>query len=214
MNYLPASNGRVRAPVRTFGAASGLIAAAAFLVLYTVAMSIDPEYTFYENYLSDLGVGEGAWAFNSAVMVAGTLMAVFALAGIGPAVRAGLAGWEGGALRAVLAWAGPVLLAVGGVFLVLVGVYTEDAGDVHGTVSVAFFMSTYLGLVALVPALRRSWALGVSGLFSTIVTVAIGTVLLPMGFNPRTETVAVLIEVAWGITASGILLMRARPTAV
>jgi len=209
VNYPPASNGRVRDPVRKICAASGLIAAAAFLVLYTVAMSIDNDYTFYENYLSDLGVGEGAWAFNSAFIVAGALMVPFALAGLGPAVQAGLAGRA----RAALAWAGPILLAIGGVFLVLIGVFTEDAGDLHGTVSVGFFLSSYLGLGALVPALRRSGALGISGLFSTIVTVAIGTVLLAMGFNPRTETVAVMIVVAWGITASGILLLRARPTA-
>lgn len=209
MNYPPASNGRVRNPVRKICAASGLIAAAAFLVLYTVAMSIDGDYTFYENYLSDLGVGEGAWAFNSAVIVAGALMALFALAGLGPAVQSGVARRA----RAALAWAGPVLLAIGGVFLVLIGVFTEDAGDLHGTVSVGFFLSSYLGLVALVPAMRRSGALGISGLFSTIVTVAIGTILLAMGFNPQTETIAVMIVVAWGITASGILLLRARPTA-
>jgi len=204
----------VRAPLRTFGAASGLLAAAAFLVLYVVAMASDPEYTFYRNYLSDLGVGPGAWAFNSAVMVAGALMSVFAIAGVAPAVHAGLARWGDTAVRTALAGAGPLLLAVGGAFLVLIGVFTEDAGDLHGAVSVGFFVSTYLGLVALVPALRRSGALGVSGLFSTVVAVAFGTVLLPLGFNPQTETVAVMVEVAWGVTASGILLLRARPTAV
>ncbi len=199
--------------MRTFGAASGLLAAAAFLALYVVAMASDPDYAFYRNYLSDLGVGPGAWAFNCAVMVAGALMVVFALAGLGPAIHAGLARWENRALRAAFAWAGPVLLAIGGVFLVLVGVFTEDAGDIHGAVSVGFFITTYLALVTLVPVLRRSRALGVAGLFATIIAVAIGTVLLPMGFNPQTETVAVMQEVAWGITASGILLLAPRPTA-
>jgi hypothetical membrane protein len=57
--------------------ALGLLAVAWFLAMYSVAMSLDSVYVFGENYLSDLGVGEGAWAFNSGVIGAGVLFILF-----------------------------------------------------------------------------------------------------------------------------------------
>jgi hypothetical membrane protein len=204
-------SGPVRRPLDLLGRASGLLAAAVFLALYTTAMALDPGYGFYRNYLSDLGVGPGAWAFNSAVVVAGALMVVFALLGLGPAVERGLAHWTRPLLRTALAWASPSLLAIGGAFLVLIGVFTEDAGDIHGVVSIGFFTFAYIALVVLSAVQRRSRALGTVGWLATIVAAAIGTVILPFGFNPQTETVAVLAVVAWGITASGILLVGAWP---
>ncbi len=204
-------SGDVRRPLDLLGRASGMLAAAVFLALYTTAMAIDPGYEFYRNYLSDLGVGPGAWAFNSAVIVAGALMVAFAVLGLGPALEQGLSHWKRPLLRRVYAWSGPAVLSVGGAFLVLVGVFTEDAGDVHFVVSVGFFSFAYVALVLLAGVQRYSRALGTSGWFATIVTAAIGMVLLPLGFNPQTETVAVLAVVAWGIAASGILVMRRPP---
>src|SRR5512136_550031 len=41
----------------------GIVAVVAFLALYVIAMSLDSTYVFGKNYLSDLGVSNGAWAF-------------------------------------------------------------------------------------------------------------------------------------------------------
>ncbi|MGB2582121.1 MAG: DUF998 domain-containing protein, partial [Thermoplasmata archaeon] len=59
-----------------------------FMLLYFIAMSQDPGYTFLENYLSDLGVGPGAWAFNSALMVSGAMLSLFAVFGLSAALPA------------------------------------------------------------------------------------------------------------------------------
>jgi hypothetical membrane protein len=51
-------------------------------VLYSIAMASDPSYTFGKNYLSDLGVGPGAWAFDSGLIIAGLLLVPFSVTGI------------------------------------------------------------------------------------------------------------------------------------
>jgi hypothetical membrane protein len=187
----------MRLDPRRIGAVCGLVAPLAFLTLYGWAVTNDPDYVFFENYLSDLGVGAAAWAFNSAVIIAGALTLPFDLLAIRPAL--------GGGVPASLAVA---FTAVGSVFLVLVGVLTEDYGDAHYFVSVGFFMSMLMAL------LFHSWALGSSHAFGEVVTwltwgvFATGAVLTVMGFNPQTETVAVLGIVLWGLAVSSSLLLR------
>jgi len=58
----------------------GILAPIVFLIFYLVAWSLSPWYDFGGNYLSDLGVGEGAWAFNTGAVVAGLLAIPFAFA--------------------------------------------------------------------------------------------------------------------------------------
>jgi hypothetical protein len=67
---------------RRFGEWTGVAGPLAFLVLYTLAATGDPEYVFFDNYLSDLGVGSKAAFFNAAVIIAGGLTVPFALLGI------------------------------------------------------------------------------------------------------------------------------------
>ena len=173
------------------GVGCGVVAPLGFLCLYMVAIAGDPGYTFFTNYLSDLGVGPAAWAFNSAVILAGSLTVPFALLAVWPRL--------GGGIAAGIAVA---LTIVGGVFLVLIGVFTEDSGDTHYIVSVGFFLSMETALLFYSWTLHFSHALGreVTGL--TQAAFGLGAVLIALGFNPQTETVAVLSLVVWGLVVA------------
>jgi hypothetical membrane protein len=180
------------------GVACGVMAPIWFVVLYLTAISMDHGYAFYRDYLSDLGVGRGALAFNAAVVGAGALTVAFALLGLAPALRRDWAGRGG-----------PLMLAAGGAFLTCIGVFTEDAGPIHYVVSVGFFMSVLVALLLLAIALWRSRALGRVVAAVTTAALALGAAMLLWGFNPQTETVAVLTEVAWGESLAIALLLRA-----
>lgn len=181
----------------SFGTVCGLLAVVSFSVLYAVAASQDPGYAFLENYLSDLGIGPGAWAFNSALMLSGALIVVFALAGLRPLLG-----------RSLPARAGPALLAAAGALLVNVGIFTEDYGDTHLGFSLAFFLTLLGALGVLAYALNATGALGKAGTGATATAFVFGLVLLVAGIGPFTETLAVLTALAWGGTAAALLLMK------
>jgi len=184
--------------VRLTGLMSGLLSAAVFLILYSVAALSDPDYVFYEDYLSDLGVGPAAWAFNSAVMIAGGLIVVFSLFGLRSVLGSG-------SLNQVAV----ALLSGAGVLLFFIGVFTEDAGDVHLFFSLAFFLTLLIALGVLSAALYRASPLGTGGTAVTLATFLFGvSVALSMGANPQSETLAVLAAVAWGTVMSSALLVK------
>ncbi|MCJ2541024.1 MAG: DUF998 domain-containing protein [Candidatus Thermoplasmatota archaeon] len=148
----------------------------------------EPEYVFFENYLSDLGVGSMAWAFNSAVIIAGALMIPFALLAVRPALCGG-----------IVAELAVVLTVIAAMFLILVGVFTEDYEGTHYTVSMGFFMSFLAALFfySMKFAFSDGFGLGIS--IFTYVAFATGCLLSALGFDPRTETIAVLLIIAWGL---------------
>ncbi len=187
----------MRVDDQRIGAICGLVAPISFLVLYGIAMANDPYYTFFENYLSDLGVGPAAWAFNSAVIIAGALTIPFAILAIRPALGEGL--------PSTLA---VVFTVVGAIFLILVGILTEDYGNAHYLVSVGFFMSMLVALSLYSWTLRSSHAFGEPVTWLTWGVFALGVVLTVMGFDPRTETVAVLSIVLWDLVVAVTLLWR------
>ena len=170
------------------GIACGLSAAVSFTVLYSIAMSLDSGYVFGKNYLSDLGVSDGAWAFNAGVIIAGALFIPFAAFGIRPALGKGAAGTVCVAM-----------MGIAGLFLIGVGIFTEDSGDIHGVVSYGFFLTMLANLGIAAFALFRSKSLGRFGYSLTLVVFLFGLALLPMGGNPLSETLAVLSIILWGL---------------
>jgi len=183
---------------KRLGAYCGLASPLAFLALYLTALAGDPEYTFFEAYLSDLGVGRMAWAFNTACILAGALTVPFALLAIKPALGGGIA-----------AEAGVALTVVAASFLILVGVFTEDYEDTHYQVSVGFFLSMMMALLCYSWSLHFSNALGKEVTWLTQFAFAAGVVMIILGgFSPQTETVAVLLIVVWGLLVSVVLLRR------
>ncbi|NIP37414.1 MAG: DUF998 domain-containing protein [Thermoplasmata archaeon] len=179
------------------GVVCGILSPVVFMVLYTIAARGDPEYVFFENYLSDLGVGNMAVFFNAAVIIAGALTIPFAVLAVRPALDGGIA-----------ATAAVALTVVGAVFLILVGVFTEDFEGTHYIVSVGFFMTMLLALTFYSFTLYRSNALGTRVTELTMTVTAVGILLTILGFNPQTETVAVLAIVVWGLFMALTLFRR------
>jgi len=177
------------------GAVCGLLAVSVFIILYLVAMHLDNEYAFMENYLSDLGVREGAWAFNSGVIIAGALFVLMDLLAFAPALG------KGKTQSASVA-----LLLVSAAFLMSVGIFTEDAGDLHGFVSYGFFLSMLVALGALSFALHISPSFGRPAVYVTLSAFVFGLALIPFGGTPEVETLAVLGILAWGSIMSLMLL--------
>jgi len=179
------------------GLAFGILAIAVFLVMYSIAMSLDNEYAFFENYLSDLGVGSGAWAFNSGVIITGVLLVLFAVFGFGPIL---------GSDR--LSNAGKALMALSGLLLAGVGIFNEDYEPYHYIFSVSYFLTFLVALVVIAMSLYRTRRLGRSGVVISAVASVFGALLLPMGGNPESETLAVIAMVVWGLSMSCLSILR------
>jgi len=101
-----------------------------------IAISLSPWFTWSGNALSDLGVGEAWWLFNSGLIAGGILTAVFA---------AGLLTTYGDAARRF----GALLFLLSAFSLVGIGIFSEAAGRIHFYFSVAFFALLALSLVAI-----------------------------------------------------------------
>ncbi|MCX6658506.1 MAG: DUF998 domain-containing protein [Euryarchaeota archaeon] len=175
----------------------GLGAVVAFLILYMIAMSLDSTYVFGKNYLSDLGVSKGAWAFNAALILTGFLLIPFSVLGLGPAL--------GDTMWAVIS---KVMLVISALFLVSVGVFTEDAGVIHGIASYGFFLTMLVAFAFGALALYRTEYLGKSGYGFTLLVLIFGLILLPMSGDPLSETVAVLGIIVWGLVMECLLMLK------
>jgi hypothetical membrane protein len=181
----------------------------AFVTLYIVAAFEDSGYALFESYLSDLGVGPGAWAFNSGAVLSGSLLAAFAAGGFSSYLGANN-----------LMKVGAALLAVSGMFLTGVGIFTEDAGDAHLLVSYAFFVAAFMsfGLFAAARFLAKR-SLADVFLLVNACSFAIGLMVVALfGPDPVAETIAVFSLLAWGVIITVLVIVdegRAviRPTA-
>ncbi|MBO3803439.1 MAG: DUF998 domain-containing protein [Candidatus Brockarchaeota archaeon] len=123
----------------------GAVSAYPFII---ASIALSPWFNFCENALSDLGNvalnGSVAVVYNAGMVASGLIVAAF-----GTALSIKHPSWK------YLVWSLP--LAVAGFDLALIGVFPEDAGAVHGQVSVVFFAS--IAAVTLLYS-YASWPLG------------------------------------------------------
>jgi hypothetical membrane protein len=176
---------------------AGIIASAVFLILYYIAMSQDPDYTFGKNYLSDLGIGPGAWAFNSGLVIAGVLLVLFSVMGVRPMLG-----------TPTISKIAAAFLAIDGVLLACIGIFTEDYDPEHYIFSIAFFLTFLLTAVLMTIALWKTKVLGTFGYAFSAVIVVFGLILLPMGGDPFSETAAVFSIIVWGVGISVVALLK------
>jgi hypothetical membrane protein len=173
---------------RRAGSWCGLAGSSIFLVAWATAIAATPRYSFGGQWVSDLGVGAGASFFNAGAIMAGMLSIPFAvtLALVLRPSRLGIAG--------------SMFLALAGVFLMGVGVFTENAGETHWIVSISFFSLMLISMTLLSYPLFRSATMGPwSGQFTaTIMMIGIGFVAL-YGMESLAETVAVLLIAIWSL---------------
>ena len=142
-------------------------------------------------------MGPGAWAFNSALVITGFLLGMFSIMGVRPLL--------GSPMISKVAIA---FLAIDGILLACIGIFTEDFDPEHYIFSVAFFLTFLLTLVLMTLALWKTKVLGTFGYAFSAIMVVIGLILLPMGGNPFSETVAVFSIVVWGIGISVAALLK------
>jgi hypothetical membrane protein len=115
-----------------------MIGVAVFIFAWVCAASIDTAWQFGVNTLSEFGISDtdASLYFNyGCCMITGALVAAF---GIG---RAAYAKNKGHA-------AGGTLIALGGAFLILVGLFTMDSGDVHVMIAVSMAAFLFFGIAA------------------------------------------------------------------
>jgi hypothetical membrane protein len=115
---------------------SGLITPVLTLTLIFVSIALSPWFSWHDNALSDMGVSATANLFNVALLIGGLLYFVFVI---------GFLRWQG--LRSRLAKIAAVALITGALGLLLIGIFTEDAGRIHYYVSALYFVATPLAYV-------------------------------------------------------------------
>ncbi len=154
--------------IRSLGAL-GLVAPCVGLSMVLFATTQAAWFSWQENALSDLGVGETAVVFNTGLILAGAL-----------ALPLAIALWRT-IFRDPVGRAGAGMLASACVSLVLIGVFSENAGRIHYWVSVAFFTSMPLAmLVFSVSMLLHRSTTGLVHPLLTVILAAIASVAWAM----------------------------------
>jgi hypothetical membrane protein len=180
----------------------GILGSILPLIFVLSATFLSTWFSWNENALSELGKGEQAILFNSAMLVGGALNFLF---GLGLYKHLG---------REKLSRGGVVLIMLSSVCLALVGLFTIDYHIPHGLVALGYFLLAPIGflLVGFGEKENRirnlSFACGVVALMAILGLPAIVLVLsLNVGFAVP-ELVEGLIISAWTIYMSARLLKR------
>jgi len=190
------------------GALAGIFASISFYVLLALAIWIDGDWRFGSDFLSDLGApGPFAWLFNSAVMILGALGIVFT--------------WF---LYPFVSWSrlgkiATITFDLGCVFLILVGVFPIDTGDLHDNVSWAFFILIVLSLMLMMVPFRDHRTLGRPGFIATLAVVLLTIIDLLMVYSRMMryelcEALVVLCLTAWVMVISVFILYKLRTDAL
>lgn len=119
-------------------AAVGLVAAFALAIVITMATSGDPAWVYGENMLSDLGVSDvqsTADLYNYGCMIIGILTFVL---GVGKA-----------ACELSCNRASGCILAIAGIFMILLGYMSSDFGNgnTHDTIAILFYLFMFIAMV-------------------------------------------------------------------
>ncbi|MEM2089281.1 MAG: DUF998 domain-containing protein [Thermoproteota archaeon] len=173
----------------------GVLGAVIAYPFIAISIVLTPWFNFYSNALSDLGNiarnAPVAYVFNFGLILSGFLVALFALL-----TSLKHRSWK------YLSWS--VLLIVAGIDLALIGVFSEDAGRLHGLVSIVFFI---LIIIVMLAYSFCSWVLGtpVAGVFALVFSIASATVwTVEWGWDGVAiqETVTSLMTAIWLVMVS------------
>jgi hypothetical membrane protein len=116
---------------------SGIISSILPLIMIFASTILDKSFSWNKDALSDIGVSQLSWLFNSALVVGGLLNLLFAF---------GLRNYLGKARGLKI---GVLLIIVSSISLALVGVFTENNSIIHGLVALGYLLLTPLGLICI-----------------------------------------------------------------
>ena len=178
----------------------GILASTLPLIMIFASTVLENSFSWNKNALSDIGVSQLSWLFNSALIVGGLLNLLFAF---------GLRSYLGKARWLKL---GVWLFIASSISLALVGVFTENFSIIHGVVSLGYLLLAPLGLIfiGLEEKSQRigkvSFVLGVLALSSLIILpVVVFGLNLEIGFAVPEFLVALLLSI-WAFYVSTKLL--------
>lgn len=177
----------------------GLIAAFALAIVIVTAIMGDPAWVYGENMLSDLGVSDvqsTADLFNYGCIVIGILVFVF---GLGKSLC------ESSCNRA-----SGCMLAISGIFLILVGYINSDFGNgnTHDTIAILCYLFLFIAMVlSAIGDSRDGYRLN-SALTVVLILIILGCCV---GMNIESlEVITTACAIVWlaGISAKMIFTSR------
>jgi hypothetical membrane protein len=98
---------------------------------------LEKSFSWNKDALSDIGVSQLSWLFNSALVVGGLLNLLFAF------------GLRNYLSKTIWLKIGVSLIIVSSISLSLVGVFTEDYSIIHGLVALGYLLLAPLGLICI-----------------------------------------------------------------
>jgi len=116
---------------------SGFISSTLPLIMILASTMLEKSFSWTKDPLSDIGVTQTAWLFNSALIVGGLFNLLFAV---------GLLNYLGKSRWLKI---GASLLIVSSISLALVGVFTENYKVIHSLVAIGYLLLTPLGLICI-----------------------------------------------------------------
>ncbi len=116
---------------------SGIISSTLPLIMILASTVLEKSFSWNKNALSDIGVSQLAWLFNSALVVGGLLNLLFAI---------GLWSYIGKTIGLKI---GVLLIIISSISLALVGVFTENYSSIHVLVALGYLLLTPLGLICI-----------------------------------------------------------------
>ena len=116
---------------------SGTISSTLPLIMIFASTVLEESFSWNRNALSDIGVSDLAWLFNSALVIGGLLNLLFAV------------GLRSFIDKTVWLKIGASLIIVSSISLALVGVFTEYYSGIHVLVALGYLLLTPLGLICI-----------------------------------------------------------------
>jgi hypothetical membrane protein len=140
-----------------------IVGPAVALSAIAVSILLSPWFSFTDNALSDLGVRDVAPIFNFGLIFCGLLCSIF-IASLFIKIA-----------KPSLENLGVLFLLAACVFLICIGVFTEDFDNLHYSVSVGFFVTLLLSALILGfawSAKKETRPLGIIGLIVVLIGIA------------------------------------------
>jgi hypothetical membrane protein len=172
----------------------GVIAALAAYPFILTSIALSPWFNLYNNALSDLGNtvtnGSVGYVYDAGLVVAGALLFIYAVLLL-----------KASPSRKAAAWTIPLMIA--SFDLVLVGVFSENTGRIHGVVSEVFFAMIVITMLAFSYV---SWPLGSPEVGAVALVFGVLSSLIWFTKWPWTG-VAIQEAVTSGMTAIWLILV-------